>query len=264
LYFEVGKSAYAPVFPLTDENRHIINPELLMDDFLTAWVSVCRLNPDEAPSLPIRYLSQPEEESLFSQVDNPEILDYYQSSVADMTKLPMFVPLVPHSGVNFSNSLQNVRFELEIISAVRKQVMDKLFYLQVNSQELQVDDVRFTEQIKVTTPQGLLLTLNTENNTWGELLLAQNKEATESSDLISLKFKNITSALRNALQTNQQFLVITDNTNIKEFENKIPIAGWPFHINIGSGINNASTEFRNVLIFKFCKGSLFDYVKNPK
>ncbi|MGX5586021.1 hypothetical protein ACWKTX_19995 [Bacillus thuringiensis] len=264
LYFEVGKSAYAPIFPLTDENRHIINPELLMDDFLTAWVSVCRLNPDEAPALPIRYLSQPEEESLFSQVDNPEILDYYQSSVADMTKLPMFVPLVPHSGVNFSNSLQNVRFELEIISAVRKQVMDKLFYLQVNSQELQVDDVRFTEQIKVTTPQGLLLTLNTENNTWGELLLAQNKEATESSDLISLKFKNITSALRNALQTNQQFLVITDNTNIKEFENKIPIAGWPFHINIGSGINNASTEFRNVLIFKFCKGSLFDYVKNPK
>ncbi|PET19469.1 hypothetical protein [Bacillus cereus] len=262
LYFETGKAAYAPVFPLTDENRHIINPELLIDDYLTAWVSVCRLNSDNVLTLPIRYLSQPEEESLFSQVDNPKILDYFQSPVADMTNLITFIPLVPHSGVNFNHSLQNVRIELEIISAVRKQLMDKLFYLQVNSSNLKDDDEKFTEQVKVTTPQGLLLTLN--NNSWEELLIAQNKEASGSSDLKSLKFESVTQHLRNALQTNQQFLVITDNTNIEKFKNKIPIAGWPFHINIGSTINNPSNEFRNVLIFKFCKGSLFDYVKNPK
>ncbi|MGQ7874935.1 hypothetical protein [Bacillus sp. 1A] len=262
LYFEIGKAAYAPVFPLTDENRHIINPELLIDDYLTAWVSVCRLNSDKALTLPIRYLSQPEEESHFLQVDNPKILDYFQSPVADITKLITFIPLVPHSGVNFNHYLQNVGIELEIISAVRKQLMDKLFYLQVKSSNLKNGDKKLTEQVKVTTPQGLLLTLN--NNSWDELLIAQNKEVTENSNLKSLKFESVTRELRNALQTNQQFLVITDNKNIGQFKNKIPIAGWPFHINIGSDINNASGEFRNILIFKFCKGSLFDYVKNPK
>lgn len=147
------------------------------------------------------------------------------------------------------------------------------------------------EPTVATTPQGLI-TQVTNSGTWELLNLGQNTSTepvedhyvvpknlvTSSSSPYQLSFVNLKNKLRNAFTTNQQFLVVTENkllgklfstsgiaggTAVTEamFNNQMFIEGWPFDLNVGE--NNTYANYANVMIFKFCKGTLADRVKNP-
>jgi hypothetical protein len=115
----------------------------------------------------------------------------------------------------------------------------------------------------------------------------------------TLKLHYLTSTTRSAFQTSQQFLVVAQNSfgeqldekqkllreqqaeekppgknshsqttsliplpKLPAFDNKIKIAGWPFHLDVGK--NGAYGTYTNVIIFKFCPGALVDRVKQTK
>ncbi len=148
------------------------------------------------------------------------------------------------------------------------------------------------------TPQGLIANVTNDSGTWSGLYLSQNiatpgnptptqlpeyvypANITPPSDptKYQLSFVNIQDQLKSAFLTNQQFLVVTNNqflgqlysksgltggssTSNPVFNNKMSIEGWPFDINVGE--NQTFADYNNVIIFKFCQGTLIDRVKNP-
>ena len=248
-------------------DNKFLDEELLSEEYLTAWVAVKRVEKliyePEGYNTDILYLAQGEDSSLFRKVDNYRVLDYYQPIVVNMIQNPHYIPLVPHGGTKLGSKIKysEANFEFEIIAVSRKKKFDPSFYVHMKK------DINFTESIKATTPQGLLLKINVglRGEHWEELLLANNLLTPQDSQPISLKFEDLKPKLRNAFQTNQQFLVISKNIdkNIGTFKNEIPIAGWPFKINILDE-SYTSGEYKNILICKFCKGALVDRVKNPK
>lgn len=132
------------------------------------------------------------------------------------------------------------------------------------------DDLPATAQaVWSATPQGLLARVNPESS-WREVLLAQN---TVADSFFQLRFLNLVPELQAALQTNQLFVVATQNRYLGTptatpgldgqpyFQNEMSIEQWAFKVNTGIGQNYS--EKSNVLILKFCDGTLYDRVKNP-
>jgi hypothetical protein len=144
-----------------------------------------------------------------------------------------------------------------------------------------------------TSPQGLIAHVNHTDASWSLLNLAQNTiEAGTTSEYLypenqppdtpsqyQLSFINLSDTLKNGFLTNQQFLVVTQPNHLGElfsqssqqggtgtaaafFNNKMSIEEWPFDLNVG--LENQYADYKNVLIFKFCEGTILDRVKNPK
>ena len=92
---------------------------------------------------------------------------------------------------------------------------------------------------------------------WKSVLLANNEK-----DGSKLEFTNLKPDLREALQSNQLFMVASRPQSLGEFQHNITIAGWPFNIDVGEG--GGPGDYRNVLIFKFGSGAIKDLVTDPK
>jgi hypothetical protein len=198
-------------------------------------------------------------------------------------------------GDNGSYTQQNIStFENEVLNPSRKKTISnahkeyKSNLVKPQASE-DVDDCPI--QNLTTTPQGFLVNLNSDKTEWKCLTLANNEETTNKiSDYRSinnqekqrlpqgsvsppppLRFKEIntetdTTGLQNAFQTNEQFLVISNPTNLdyykNNFQDKIAIADWPFILNIAQEKtdSNTSEEFTNIMIFKFCSKSIEDRI----
>ncbi|MBC7967585.1 MAG: hypothetical protein H7Z17_16850, partial [Fuerstia sp.] len=109
--------------------------------------------------------------------------------------------------------------------------------------------------VTTTTPQGLVAQV--QGLEWKSVLLAGNPE-----DGSKLEFTNLGNELREALQSNQLFLVASLAEPLGEFSNDITIAEWPFEINVGK--NGEGGDYRNVLVFKFGRGAIKDLATDPK
>ena len=109
-----------------------------------------------------------------------------------------------------------------------------------------------------TTPQGFLAEVDGTTWNWVQLAANARSDGTEQR----LRFDGVSDPLRQALQTNELFLVITDPAQIAGFEHVISIVDWPFKIDVGVGGDPVRGEFRNVLIFKFGTGSVVDRVRD--
>jgi hypothetical protein len=263
--FHPWKPAFAPVFPLTNAAngieksgahrfKAVADTPLLDDTWPTAWVSVA---PNRAEFEAV-YYSQPEQAALYDPkktVPGSNMLALFQAPVAKLknTALANSYPLAIYAGLAATEipggfPPARVRdFENQILGRFRKEKISeiqKLLPLAPPTEDLDT----------TTTPQGLIAKIR--GLKWESVLLAQNQQ-----DNSRLEFLNLGSELREALQSNQMFLVVSLAAPLGDFKHKITIAGWPFNINVGSG---GDDDFRNILIFKFGRGAIKDLVTDPK
>ena len=230
----------------------------------------------------------------------PNLLGFYEPSVDMPTNI--YVPMAPYLGIDIINgnppAKQYSKFESEVLSKERKEQITNAKPTARASKStiklntiLSTGDTGFTSS---TTPQGLIAHVN-DTGTWGLLNLAQNNltvppEHTEyiypvgqvpsDPSQYQMSFINLTDTLQKGFMTNQQFLVVTQQNYLGKlfseftgdvpdagtaeayFNNKMSLEDWPFNVNVGTA--NTFADYNNVLIFKFCKGTLKDWAQDPK
>ncbi|MCB0626802.1 MAG: hypothetical protein KDC43_23510, partial [Saprospiraceae bacterium] len=179
-------------------------------------------------------------------------------------------------------------FEAQVLSAVRRQRI-----LQTQPPPAP-EAASVPSLIASATPQGLIARVESAGP-WKEVILAENtigytspnyqNHSGGSTSVTSPEFKlgfiNLSQTLKEAFLTNQQFLVCTDAAQLGAlftdleaagtpsettadpvFNNKMYLQEWPFFLQTGKN-GSVAGEYRNILICKFCKGALVDWVKNP-
>ena len=304
LRFKSKQAAFAPNFPaktlsLTGPGT---NAPTLDKTYLTAWVNIVA---DEVTEN-IQYAAQPNGAPLFAKdhgisrglTTNPNLLGFYEPSM-DMPQQNFYVPVAPYLAVQSNPQHQGYKnleiFESEVLSKARKALIVDQFTPKrasksaIRRSQLTTDGATYTPS---TTPQGLVAHVNNEGS-WGLLNFAQNNihvgsapqylypenQAPTEPAQYQVSFINLSSELQSAFQTNQQFLVITQNNYLGRlfsesdidggtatteafFNNRMAIEDWPFNVNVGT--TNTYADYNNVILFKFCKGTLIDRVKNPK
>jgi hypothetical protein len=267
--FHSSKPAFAPVFPLTDANSEtsgalrsqlLAERPLLDETWLTAWVSIAPNGTLEKTDA--TYYAQPEKAALYDKGSSANILQLYQAPVAHFTNasLDQSYPLALYAGLAEGKIANGFaaddvrRFEVQILNRFRKEMISKISAAQRALITPDREDVEAT-LVTTTTPQGLVAKV--QGLDWKSVLLANNEK-----DGSKLEFVNLGPELREALQSNQLFLVASLPKPLGQFQHNITIAGWPFNINAGEGAE--SGDYRNVLIFKFGSGRIKDLVTDPK
>lgn len=275
--FHSWKPAFAPVFPLTDASDGIeasganrpsalAQSALLDDTWPTAWISV-------APSGVVAntdatYYAQPEQAALYEAKENapPNMLELFQASVAsfDPAALDDSYPLAIYAGLADAGAVAGFpttelrKFEVQIINRFRKETISGDAAVR---RAAAATTARGNEPAPLftttTTPQGLVAQVETKGTEWKSVLLAENHE-----DGSKLEFTNLSNELREALQSNQLFLVASRSGSLGDFQHEITLAGWPFDIDVGK--DNQPGDYHNVLVFKFGRGSIKDLVTDPK
>ena len=274
--FYSGQAAYAPIFPFPEVN--LFNPPdyegdpLMKSEYHTAWLNIIPAN-----SKSNLYSSQPEGSMLYSKdsevhMATPEFLGFFEPSILVSPNLGFCFPMVFYQGFDTYIEAGFNEFEFQIILPSRKSIINHGAAISAQSKYKYHNPIlrASATATAATTNQGLIVNVETDGN-WSELQLAKNDVL---GNIYELKFTNLASQLKSAFQTNQQFLVITDNTFLgtltssdiqnegAAFYNKMSIQEWAFDIN--TGVDNLYGDYKNVLIFKFCDGSLKDRVMNPQ
>ncbi|GEM_PF-6755681 len=306
--FTAGQPAMAPTFPASVQNSNEVTSGLLTSSCQTAWVEILPTTVT-TPSLPEspRYNSQPESSPLYQQeyaagtpnaTDQPEVFAYQghyenpllnlgsSSSVSNGTYSGLEYsqnpfPLVPYGALVKQNTIpflaaangpQPANFEAEILSPVRKTQLS-----------LSSDPSPGSDPVVTINPQGLLVTVDKDTADWSQVLLATNqvKKADKSAPggykevTYNLCFHNLTRTLTNALQSSQQFIVISTSSEVGTpepqgtaggstawFDAEMSIEGWPFMFNMPA--TKQTSGYGNVMIIKFCNGKLLDMVGSPQ
>ena len=270
--FSSNRPAYAKVFPLSSGNPNG-SDNILSGCYNTAWVNF--ENPDQTPA----YYVQPGTNPLFGPCpsNNERLLCYKQLLAGQLGSQPF--PLAPYAGLTPSNTLpylltKNEKgqdapthtledFEFQVLNPERRQQI-----LVVNNQqpstpkEDQLESSATGVSPKPTTlitPQGLLATMKSTSS-WLSLLLSINGKQ-------KLAFNDLDQKVVRAFQVNQQFLVVSTRDALTQgkasFANKISIDQWPFTFNLPLANDITTGQYTNVMIFKFCQGSLMDHAKAP-
>lgn len=240
---------------------------LLTDRYRTSRINIrppAAATPAE-PEAPI-YYSQPDDAALF---DHGQVKVDVTSEILELRNTPAAVfpaavktalPLVPYSGVVASAAFsydQIRKFERQIMVTVRRGTVSSI---PIAVQQTAISEAKATEMLLTTTPQGLLATVPAIGLDWQSVLLAKS---TSRGGEYRLEFTNgITRELRDALQSNELFLVASEAAPLGDFLNNITIADWPFTIRVGNGSDRG--DFGNILIFKFAGGSLEDRITDPQ
>lgn len=251
--FTPDAAAFAPVYPLEANlgaapvAGNCAPGELLCATYLTSWAGFQQ--GDDTPAAP-NYYSQPETSPLFLPAAPITTTNSNTLTIMDLYPAPadafpagngVVFPLALYSGATVVQPAELRRFETSILNPFRKKQI-----AQKASRPVAPDAVG-TSNV-TTTPQGLLATINGFN--WTSVLLAQNEVSKRMLEFTGSP--SIAEPLQNVLQSNQLFLVVTLAAPLGNFSNEIDIEGWPFTINPQGN----SGSYSNVLIFKFCTGSL--------
>lgn len=262
-----AQPAYAPVFPF--QTSSLVTPTsgavsaLLNDAHRTSWCSLVA-----GASTPA-YSAQPDGSPLYGQSRSNGATPLL-APAAPSTPLPQDAgfafPLVPYAGASSNASLNLTQFESEILAASRKSLISaatlpgKQAARARRLQRLLTADA--AQPNRATTPQGLLVDLDADGIGYAKVLLARSPSTQGPLDFA---FVQPSEALHEALQTNQLFLVGVNPlpffTQGASFSNRMDIADWRFIANIGVGVQ--TTSYRNVLIMKYCAGSLKERIDNP-
>lgn len=230
-----------------------VSQTLLDDTCTTSWAVIqpAEGNPD------VIYYAAPESAAMYLPSLSEGVLDscYVQTAYITNESIQnenLRFPMVPYSGLlsmqedGFSPT-DIKSFEIQIIGAVRNQLISTL--------PLQVIKETEGETIITTTPQGLLATI--AGLGWKEVLLAQNTD-----NKPNFSFINLPNILRNAFQSNELFLVASDNANLGTFQNAIVIEGWQFNVNVPLRKPEQDQEMNNILLLKFRNGAILDLIQN--
>ncbi len=275
--FLPGNNAAAPSFPPVADATPTT---LLTDAYTTSWVAI---QPSCATTRALNYYSQPKGASLYAAesgvgTKDNKFLGFYEPVAANLNaQAPVYVPMVPYTGLTVAAGSQQQTigdFESKILSPSRKNsispsVQQQLFTAKKAAKKTKkgAKSAATTGNTLSTSPQGLLVSVNS-NWGWDQLTMAQNQVGKPAKNY-TLDFENLNPLLQDAFQTNQQFLVISQNTQdlpekgdsiLGTFNNEMSLDGWPFLLNVPKQDTNGN--YNNVIIFKFCDGALIDRVSD--
>jgi hypothetical protein len=293
--FIPGQLAFAPVFPvLTQDQANTDSSSLLQQNAFcsTSWVQVRKNTGPPSDAKVNYYYCQPADAALFNRTVSDTFLQVFDAEAGNTfdatqpTPVAKVFPMVPYAAAAESGSSRDFPgtisdFEYQILNPFRKNKI-------VTKQEIsnrQAAGIRYRTRIRensslanddyfTTTPQGLLVHVETDEQKmqfWETLVLATNQDTSVPANAL-LQLQNVNATIQSAFQTNQQFLVVSlkdsfgtlsdqQQDHQTQFNNTISIAGWPFHLDIGS---NDYGDYSNVMIFKFCSGALTDRIQNTQ
>ncbi len=249
------QAAYAPVFPFeaVSNRNQSEKQDKLNSKFITSWVNIIPNNKNHTP-----YSGQPESGPLYTKVNSLGSNEQVHSDILN----PFFpevqypddicFPMVPYGGlIENENKFNGIKiedirnYEIQIINSTRKKIISESsrFFATQND-----------TGVTATNNDGFIITLKNTGQ-WDEILFARNND-------LEFKFSGFGKTLQNAFQSNQQFIVASNKTHFGDFSNKIPIEDWQFDVNTPDKTNFGN--YKDVILFKYCKGSIEDLVKNPK
>ncbi|MEM9544897.1 MAG: hypothetical protein AAGA77_02945 [Bacteroidota bacterium] len=129
------------------------------------------------------------------------------SSVTQNTGTLTAFPMAPFGGIPTTDLRTYQLFEQQVLSPVRRKQISKL---------LQTPPTTHPGDVFAVTPQGLKIGLDTAKTYWKSLTIAHTGQQSDIGQGEQIfQYTDITGKFRAALQSNQQFLVITDP---KEFQ----------------------------------------------
>lgn len=216
----------------------------LAADYQTSYAAVWRPSGDS----PV-YSAQPVSSPLFQPTASADgFLSFFAPPTAALTTLVTF-PMVPYAGLAQSDAAAAAAFEQNVLAKARKNSMPAGGGFHTTGV--------IAAATTATTPQGFLATL--DGGDWTKVLLA--KSTTPEGAEQELSFENLGPELRDALQSHDLFLVVTAAEPLGTFHDTISIVGWPFTLAVGK--DDATGGRANVLIFKFCSGTLAERAADP-
>lgn len=211
LVFYPGNAAYA---------TNGTNDNTLDSSCTASWAFV-----KAASSGAVIYSAAPGVASLY-EPSASSLLNSYYAANAQLPPAPKnewSFPLVPYAGIT---SLQAGGFTSDQIPIFESQLLVYNRQKQMAKIPPPNVDVRFTgTPITTTTPQGLLAKI--DGLLWKEVLLAKNTELP-----VDFRFTDLPPDLRNAFQSEDLFLVISDNAHIGSFDHGVSIEGWKFNVDV--------------------------------
>lgn len=283
-----SQPAYAPVFPF--DTVDLNNPESgAVADRLTAvyqtpWSTLV------AGAGTIDYSAEPEGSALYGTLDSDPAPN--AAGVAVLGSAPPNMPLAqgndktfplaPYGGAAGAgvDGTTLVQFESQIIAARRKTLISgygaKTWAARAKATQAfaSASDAAKAADPPTdgTTPQGFIVQRD-PTGAYLKVTMAQSvipapiPPPTLPDTILPFELQHPTQAMQDALQTNQLFMVAVnpepfiDPAAQATFSNTINIADWTMTANVGAGAS--ATAYKNVLIMKFCSGSLQDRVTNP-
>ncbi|HEU4598037.1 MAG TPA: hypothetical protein VFS10_23115 [Pyrinomonadaceae bacterium] len=270
LCFLPSQPAFAPVFPfqtasLQSTGSGNLKPRLTAD-YLTPWATVLG-----GTAKDVVYQAEPEGSALYGVAaasaaasnGGPTVLSSMPPQMPLAGSTQHTFPLAPYANAPVKSVDPNkiTSFESQIIAPTRKKVIsDSATEVWTARAHARKNLKAVAGQQYTTSPQGFLVTSDPSSGAYFNVQLAQS-QAPNSASFIPFAFTSPTEKLENALQSNQLFLVAVNPENLGPFQNQANVAGWNLAALVGQGVT--ATSYRNVMIFKFCSGSLADRVTNP-
>jgi hypothetical protein len=277
-----SRPGYAPVFPfdtvdLNQPDSGAIG-DRLTGDYLTSWSTLV------AGAGPIDYSAEPEGSALYGALANDPAPD--AKAVAVLGSAPPHLPLaqgpdktfplVPYGAAAASgvDGALLVQLESQIIAATRK---TKISGYATETWAARAGAMRASATAGAadpaasdgTTPQGFIVQRDPATGAYLSVTMAQSLDGTGTA--LPFALLNPTQEMQDALQTNQLFLVAVNPDPFGNpepaaateptFRNVVNMSDWTMTASVGAGAS--ATAYKNVLIMKFCSGSLQDRVTNP-
>lgn len=262
--FAPGCNAYAPSFvagevtSAASNYKHLSNHERLIGTATTAWIYL------QAGGL--TYYAQPEGAEYHQPIGATEFLSVMEIPSGSLPILETLsaaaFPMTPYLGLQ--DSLTDYRdFELRVLSPERR---SRIFRLNAvlkhplrtyriaakassaaapapsSVSSAAASQTPSSQTSSGLTPQGFLATFSPDLQSWQLLTLAQDSTGAP------LAFADIADSLKAALQTNQQFLVISNPSILTQHfpGHQVVIEGWNFDLDPGNW-----DDHQTVMIFKF-------------
>jgi hypothetical protein len=295
LRFQSGQPAYAPVFPFLPSSLNAPNASLpkkrLDGTYQTAWAAL--LNGPEGKAT---YLAQPQGSPLYSpdeshKNDAVAILPPLPTPSAIPQQPPLLLPFAPYAGLGMASQSfpsGNIGpFESQILSAERKRLLGVTSQQRVaamkRARRAGAASIAGGATRQATTPQGLYAEVTVPDpasaapeSDYHEVVLARSLAKTSATGTVDFSFVDLEAPLQDLFQTNQLMAVIVNPTHLGAanpppagkpppvpplFNRNVVIADWRMTAAVGDSLN--TTAYTNILILKYCDGSLFERVQNP-
>ncbi len=300
--FQPSMRAYAPIFPFPESSLEdpsaSVPKNLLNTDLCTAWGAVMNGASGHAS-----YLAQPQGNPLYAplkgaaQTTDGTILPPLPTPSA-ITQLPtdqqqLLIPILPYAGLSDTKESFPIEmlgaFESQILSAERKRLLSYHSTAKLSSQRKARRDLTLTVNSdnvhQATTPQGLYAEVEVADAASGgeamydKIVLAKSTpkqtSGTPGQD-VEFSFEFLEAPLQDLFQTNQLMAVVVNPGSLGTpvpskdpkppagnpvFNRDVVIADWRMTAAVGASPN--ATSFNNILIMKYCDGTLVDRIKNP-
>ncbi len=300
LRFVPGQPASAPVFPFppADLNAPGLGQRKPRLDarFVTAWAAVLSGEQGQAA-----YLAQPEGNPLYAPPRGAEAGSLpLLPPLATPSPIPqssrdgalLLLPFAPYAGIGSGSGSTAIgalgAYESQILSQARKDRLGAEGLPRLAAQRafrrarVQAAEGEEAQTQQATTPQGLYAEIETTSAAGAEALyqkvvIARSIAKLPARGSVDFGFASLEPELQDLFQTNQLMAVIVNPAKLgrptppllpgqaaegePRFDRDVVIADWRMTAAVGESLN--ATAYSNILILKYCDGSLLERVRNP-